>query len=70
MYIAGEKLITPLKAQSCVARAISLPSSTVDQSTGEDNIIMLKQNFVYANSDNGLLFIMCGHCSTVAVWYV
>ena len=43
MYIAGEKLITPLKAQSCVARAISLPSSTVDQSTGEDNIIMLKQ---------------------------
>ena len=46
-----------MKAQSCVERATSLPSSTVDQSTGEDNIIMFKQNFVYANSDSGLLYI-------------
>ena len=29
-----------MKAQSCVACATSLPSSTVDQSTGEDNSIM------------------------------
>ena len=29
-------------------KAASLPSSTVDRSTGEDNIIMFfKQNFVY-----------------------
>ena len=27
-----------MKAQSCVAHATSLPSSTVHQSTGEDNI--------------------------------
>ena len=51
-------------------KAASLPSSTVDRSTGEDNIIMFfKQNFVYANSDSGFLFIMCGHCSPVVVWY-
>ena len=37
MYVAGKQLITSMKAQSCVARATSLPSSTVDQSTGEDN---------------------------------
>ena len=48
-------------------KATSLPSSTVDRSTGEDNIIM--QNIVYANSDSGLLFIMCGHCSPLVVWY-
>ena len=59
-------MITLMKAQSCVGRATSLPSSTVDQSTGEDNF---KQNFVYANSDSGLLFTMCGHCSPVVVWY-
>ena len=47
-------------------KATSLPSSTVDRSTGEDNIIVF---FVYANSDSGLLFIMCGHCSPVVVWY-
>ena len=35
MYVAGEQLITSMKAQSCVARVTS-----VDQSTGEDNIIM------------------------------
>ena len=39
-YVAGEQLVTSMKAQSCVARATSLPSSTVDQSTREDNIIM------------------------------
>ena len=55
-----------MRAHSCVARVTSLPFSTVDRSTGEDNI---KQNFVYANSDSGLLFLMCGHCSTVIVWY-
>ena len=33
-------MITSMKAQSCVERATSLPSSTADQSTGEDNIIM------------------------------
>ena len=54
-----------MRDQSCVACAISLSSSTVDQSTGEDNIIM----FLYANSDSGLLFIMCGHCSPAVVWY-
>ena len=53
----------------CVAHVTSLPSSTANQSTSEDNIIMFKQNFVYANSDSGLLFIMCGHCSPVVVWY-
>ena len=52
-----------MKAQSGVARETSLPSSTVDRSTGEDNIIMFQQNFMYANSDSGLLFIMCGYCS-------
>ena len=55
-----------MKAQSCVAHATSLPSSTVDQSTGEDNII---QKFVYANSDSDLLFIMCDNCSPAVVWY-
>ena len=41
-YVAGEQLITSMimKAQSCVSCATSLPSSTVDQSIGEDNIIM------------------------------
>ena len=48
-------------------KATSLPSSTVDRSTGEDNIIV--QNIVYANSDSGLLFIMCGHYSPLVVWY-
>ena len=38
-YVAGEQLITPMKAQLRVALATSLPSSTVDRSTGEDNII-------------------------------
>ena len=51
-----------MKAQSSVACVTSLPSSTVHQSTGEENI-------VYANSDSGLLFIMCGHCSPAVVWY-
>ena len=40
MYVAGEKLITSIKPQSCIARPTSLPSSTVDRSTGEDNITM------------------------------
>ena len=57
-----------MKAQSCVACATTLPSSTVDQSKGEDNNISFKQNFVYANSDSGLLFIICGHCSPAVVW--
>ena len=35
-YVAGEQLITSMKAQPCVARATSLPSSTVDRSTGEE----------------------------------
>ena len=41
-YVAGEhmQLITSMKAQSCVARVTSLPSSTVDQSTREDSSIM------------------------------
>ena len=47
-------------------KATLLPSSTVDRSTGEDNIIVF---FMNANSDSGLLFIMCGHCSPVVVWY-
>ena len=70
-YVAGEQLITSMKAQSHVARVTSLPSSTVDRSTREDNTIML-QNFirtVYANSDSVFLFIMCGHYSLVVVWY-
>ena len=29
-YVTGEQLITAMKAQSCVALATSLPSSTVD----------------------------------------
>ena len=29
-----------MKAQLCVARATSLPSSTVDRSTEEDNVIL------------------------------
>ena len=57
-YVGGEQLRTSMKATS-------LPSSTVDRSTGEDNIIV--QNI--ANSDSGLLFIMCGHCLPVVVWY-
>ena len=36
-YVAGEQLITSMKAQSCVGHVTSLPSSTIDQSTGEDN---------------------------------
>ena len=47
-YVGGEQLKTSMKATS-------LPSSTVDQSTREDNIIV--QNIVYANSDSGLLRI-------------
>ena len=35
-YVAEEQLITPMKAQPCVARATLLPSSTVDRSTGEE----------------------------------
>ena len=31
---------TSNEGSSCVARATSLPSSTVDRSTGKDNIIM------------------------------
>ena len=40
-YVAREQLITTMKAQPhvYVALATSLPSSTVDRSTGEDNII-------------------------------
>ena len=34
----------------------------------EKTIIIFKQN-IYANSDSGLLFIMCGHCSPAVVWY-
>ena len=59
-YVGGEQLRTSMKATT-------LPSFTVDRSTGEDNIIV--QNIVYANSDSGLLFIMCGHCSPLVVWY-
>ena len=29
-YVTGEQLIIPMKAQLCVARATSLPSSIVD----------------------------------------
>ena len=54
-----------MKAQSCVVCATSLPSSTVDQSTGEDNNYynVLNKNF----SNSGLLFIMYGHCSPAVV---
>ena len=38
-YLAAEQLITPMKAQPRVALTTSLPSPTVDRSTGEDNII-------------------------------
>ena len=64
MPVGGEQLRSTMKATS-------VPSSTVDRSTGEDNIIIFfKQNFVYANSDSGLLFIMYDHCSpVVVVWY-
>ena len=41
-YVAGERLITPMKAQLRVALATLLPSSTVDQSTGEGNITINK----------------------------
>ena len=37
-YVAGKQLITPMKAQRRVALASSFLSSTVDRSTGEDNI--------------------------------
>ena len=33
-----------MKAQSCVAHATLLLSSTVDRSTGEDNIILFLKN--------------------------
>ena len=51
------------------ARATSLPSSTVDLQ--KTVLLYFKQNFVYANSDSGFLFIMCGLCSPacVVVWY-
>ena len=68
-YVAGEQLITPMKAQSCIACVTSLPSSTVDCSTGEDNIIMFCVCYQYINNDSGLLFIMCGYYSTVVVWH-
>ena len=42
-----------------------IATSTVAE---EDNIMFLKK-FVYANSGSGLLFIMCGHCSPLVVWY-
>ena len=74
-YVAGEQLITPMKAQPSVALATSLPSSTVDRSTGEDNIITdifnkilcMLLSYQYINSDSGLLFIMCGHCQTIFI---
>ena len=30
---------------------------------------MFFKKIVYANSGSGLLFIMCGHCSPLVVWY-
>ena len=53
-------------------KATSLPSSTdsllIDLQ--EKTILYcFKQKILYANSDSGLLFIMCGHCSPVVVWY-
>ena len=53
-YVAAEQLITPMKAQLRVALATSLPSSTVDQSTGEGNIITAKfcVCYQYINSDS------------------
>ena len=67
MYVAVEQLIASIKAQSCVARVTSLPSSTVDQSTGEDNIITdVFNKILYINSDSGLLFIMCDHCREIS----
>ena len=46
-----------MKDQSCVPRARA-PSSTVNRSTREDNIIMFNQNFVYANTDSDLSAII------------
>ena len=39
MLLAGKQLITSMKAQPQVALVTSFPSSNVDRSTGEDNII-------------------------------
>ena len=36
-YVAAEQLITPMNARPHVALTTSLPSSTVDRSTGENN---------------------------------
>ena len=51
--------MTSMKDSTCDIIATSIVA-------GEDNF---KQSFMYANSDSGLLFIMCCHCSLVVVWY-
>ena len=61
-YVGGEQLRTSMKAiHHCH------PLLLIDLQEKIINIIM--QNIVYANSDSGLLFIMCGHCSPLVVWY-
>ena len=62
-YVGGEQLITSMKHM----RHHCHPLLLIDLQ--EKTILCFKQNFVYTNSDSGLLFIMCGHCSPVIVWY-
>ena len=68
-YVAGEQLITPMKAQPCVARVTSLPSCTIDRSTVLAIMFLTKfcVCYQYINSDSGLLFIMCGHCCKILI---
>ena len=61
-YVGGEQLRTSMKATS-------LPSFILLIDLQEKTINIIVQNIVYANSDSGFLFIMCGHCSPLVVWY-
>ena len=56
-----------MKDQSSLAHATSLPPLLLQEKTILR--IMFLKKFVYANSGSGLLFIMCGHCSPLVVWY-
>ena len=63
-YVDGEQLThdTFMKAQSCVAHATSLPSSTYRR----------RQYYNVLNKILCMLtvlFIICGHCSPAVVWY-
>ena len=48
--------------------ATSLPSSTVDRSTGEDNIILNKILCILTVTVVSYVFIMRGHCSPVVCY--